>query len=159
MMELLVTIPEHEYKYLLAKKTKKTGKPRWWTINGQGLYNATLHFRARGKITKYFHKYLSKYIKEQLTKENIQTIDSLVYPESTVRLGVSVDIYEVKRGKMPDIRNMWLWGKWFEDALQDCGIIIDDNPDYVIESGRTRYFWVDTVEERKLVFQIYFINI
>jgi len=60
---------------------------------------------------------------------------------------------------MPDIRNMWLWGKWFEDALQDCGIIIDDNPDYVIESGRTRYFWVDTVEERKLVFQIYFINI
>lgn len=159
MKEILVIIPEHEDKYCTAKKSKKSGKPRYWTINGQGLYNATLHYRLRGTITKYFHKYLSKYIKEQVTEEDIQLINSLVYKESSILLGVSVDIYEIKRGKMPDIRNMWLWGKWFEDALQDCGVIPDDNPDYVIESGRTRYFWIDTVKERKLVFKIYFVNI
>ena len=159
MKEILVTIPKHEDKYRTAKKSRKSGKPRYWTINGQGLYNATLHYRLRGTITKYFHKYLSKYIKEQVTEEEIKAITLIVYPESSTRLGVSVDIYEVKRAKMPDIRNMWLWGKWFEDALQDCGVIPDDNPDYVIESGRTRYFWVDTAEERKLVFRIYFINI
>ena len=157
--ELLVTIPEYEYKYLLAKKSKKTGKPRWWTINGQGLYNATLHYRARGKITKYFHKYLSKYIEEQLTDEDYELVNSTVHRGTAVRLGISLDIYEVKRGKMPDIGNMWLWIKWFEDALQDCGFITDDNPDYVIESGRKRYYWIDTAEKRKLVFHIYFINI
>ena len=157
MRELLVTIPEYEAKYRVAKKSKKSGKPRYWTVNGQGLYNATLHFRLRSTITKYFHKYLSKYIREQITKEDILTL-SQGFANRMV-IGVSVDIYEIKRGKMPDIRNLWLWGKWFEDALQECGVIPDDNPDYVIESGRTRYFWVDTAEERKLVFKIYFINI
>jgi hypothetical protein len=158
MKEILVTIPEHDIKFLLAKKSKKTGKPRWWTINGQGLYNATLHFRARGKITKYFHKKLSKYIREQITEDEQKRLD-LVHPESSIKYGISVDIYEVRRGVMPDIGNMWLWPKWFEDALQECGVIPDDDPDYVIESGRKRYYWVDTAEERKLVFHIYFINI
>ncbi|MHA1199672.1 MAG: hypothetical protein ACTSQF_10130 [Candidatus Heimdallarchaeaceae archaeon] len=157
--ELLVTIPEYEAKYCTAKKSRKSGKPRYWTVNGQGLYNATLHYRLRGTVTKYFHKYLSKYIKDQIIAEEIQTINKLVYPGSRMKLGVSVDIHEIKRGKMPDVGNMWLWCKWFEDALQDCGVIIDDDPDYVIESGRKRYYWVDTAEQRKLVFHIYFINI
>lgn len=156
-MKVSVTVPNHEDKYLVAKKSKKSGRPRYWTINGQGLYNATLHYRLRGKITKYFHKYLSRYIKRQISKEDQQLIDTAL--QNSMKLGISCDIYEIKRGKMPDIRNMWLWGKWFEDALQDCGVIADDNPDYVIESGPTRYHWVDTVEQRKLVFQIYFINI
>lgn len=154
--EILVTIPEHEDKYRVAKKSKKSGRPRYWTVNGQGLYNATVHFRLRGTITKYFHKYLSKYIKEQITEEDIQTIKIAL--ENSMLIGTSVDIYEVKRAKMPDVGNMWLWIKWFEDALQECGIIPDDNPDYVIESGRKRYYWVDTAEQRKLVFHIYFIN-
>jgi len=158
MKELLVTILEHEDKYQVAKKSKKTGKPRWWTVNGQALYNASMHYRLRGTVTKYFHKYLSKYIREQITEEDIQNIRRVLLHES-VKIGTSVDIYEVKRGKMPDIGNMWLWPKWFEDALQHCGVIPDDNPDYVIESGRKRYYWVDTAEERKLVFHIYFINI
>jgi len=159
MKELQVIIPEHEEKYRVAKKSKKSGKPRYWTVNGQGLYNATLHYRLRGTITKYFHKYLSKYIEEQLTDDDYELVTSLVHRGTNVRLGISVDIYEIKRGKMPDIGNMWLWTKWFEDALQHCGFIEDDNPDYVIESGRKRYHWVDTPEKRKLVFKIYFINI
>ena len=159
MKELLVIIPEYEAKYCIAKKSRKSGKPTYWTVNGQGLYNATLHYRLRGTVTKYFHNYLSKYIKEQIIVEEIQTFNLLVHPKSRTRLGISVDIYEIRRGKMPDIGNMWLWCKWFEDALQHCGIIPDDNPDYVIESGRKRYYWVDTAEERKLVFHIYFINI
>jgi hypothetical protein len=152
--KIQVVIPNHEDRYCTAKKSKKSGKPKYWTINGQGLYNATLHYRLRGTITKYFHDYLSKYIKKQITKEDIKTL-SQGFADNKV-IGVSVDIYEVKRGKMPDIRNMWLWGKWFEDALQECGIIPDDNPNYVIESGITRYFWINNVNERKLIFHIYF---
>jgi len=154
-----VTIPNHEEKYLVSKKTKKTGKPRWWTINGQALYNASMHFRLRAKVTKYFHSKLSHYIREQISPSNIQLIKSAVTPESDVKLGISLDIYEIKRSKIPDIGNMWIWIKWFEDALEECGIIINDNSDYVIESGRKRYHWVDTAEERKLVFMIYFINV
>jgi hypothetical protein len=113
----------------------------------------------RGAITKYFHKYLFKYIKQQISKREIESINKFVYKGSNHKLSISVDIYEIKRGIIPDIGNMWLWLKWFEDALQDAGIIPDDNPDYVIESGRTRYHWVENESERELVFNIEIINL
>lgn len=153
-----VVVSQYERRYQTVKKSRKSGKPRWWTINGQALYNATMHYRLREKVTKYFHKYLSKYIKEQISEEQITLINMLVNENTSVKLGISTDIYEVRKGVMPDISNLWLWEKWFEDALQECKVIPDDNPDYVIESGRKRYHWVSTVEERKLVFSIYFIE-
>ena len=154
-----VRITRYEHKYVVAKRSRKSGRPRYWTVNGQGLYNATLHFRLRGKITQYFHKYLTKYIKQQISKKDIQRINSLVYKGSDHKLSVSVNIYEIRRGKIPDVGNMWLWLKWFEDALQESGVIEDDNPDYVIESGRTRYHWVDNEGERQLLFNIEIINV
>lgn len=158
MRILSVTIPQHESRYVVAKKSKKSGKPRYWTVNGQGLYNATLHFRLRSKITAYFHKYLSGYIKTQISKRDIARINQWVYKDSNHKLSISLDIYEIRRGKMPDIGNMWLWIKWFEDALQETGVIPDDNPDFVIESGRKRYHFVDSEKDRKLVFNISLIN-
>ena len=153
-----VIIPKFESKYCISKKSRKSGNPRYWIINGQGLYNATLHYRQRGLMTKYFHKYLSKHIKSQICKGEIEQINKIVYKGSDTKLSVSLDIYEVRRKTMPDIGNMWLWTKWFEDALQECGIIPDDNPDYITESGRTCYNWVENEEDRKLIFHIDFIN-
>lgn len=131
------------------KNTKSVGKENRWVLNGQDLYNAALNWRLRKTIAKYYHEYFSGYIKEQLTPINI--------PEGYF-LSVSCDIYEIKRKTMPDISNMWLLEKFFEDALQECGIIPDDNPDYVIESGRKRYHWVETADARKLVFTIKYIQ-
>jgi len=48
--------------------------------------------------------------------------------------------------------------KWFEDALQESGVIPDDDPDYIIESGRKRYHFVDSEDKRKLVFHIKFLK-
>jgi hypothetical protein len=154
-----VNIPKYEYRFVVAKASRKTGRPRYWTVNGQGLYNATLHFTLRGKITKYYHKYLIKYINQQLSVLDKATINKHVYPGSGSKLSISCDIYEIRRNKIPDIMNMWLWTKWFEDALQETGVIPDDNPDYVIESGRTRYHWVDSEKERQLLFNIEIINV
>jgi hypothetical protein len=155
---LYVTVPEFEARYQIAKKSKKSGRPRFWTVNGQGLYNATLYWRARSAITNYFHNYLTKYISKQISKTDIKYINDYVFPGSVDKLSISLDIYEIKRGKMPDVGNLWLWTKWFEDALQLSGIIPDDNPDYVIESGRTRYHFVDDPEKRVLVFTIRIIT-
>tara|TARA_R100001463_G_scaffold23551_2_gene56415 strand:- start:25833 stop:26417 length:585 start_codon:yes stop_codon:yes gene_type:complete len=128
-----------------VKNTKKVGTQNRWILNGQDLYNATLNWRLRKSIAKYYHEYFSRFIQEQLTPITI--------PEGKF-LSIGCDIYEVKRGNMPDISNMWLLEKFFEDALQECGIIPDDNSDYVIESGRKRYHFVETADDRKLVFTI-----
>ncbi len=133
----------------LLKNTNKAGKPNIWILNGQELYSGTLDWRLRKNIAEYYHNYFRKYIKEQLT---IIRIPSGKY------LSISCDIYEIKRGNMPDVSNMWLLEKFFEDALQEEGIIKDDCPDIVLESGRKRYHWVINPEERQLIFNIDFIT-
>lgn len=130
---------------LFIKNPNKAGKPNIWVLNGQDLYNASLNWRLRKKVAEYFHEYFAKFINEQLTP--------IVIPNGK-HLSVSCDIYEIKRGNMPDVSNMWLLEKFFEDALQEEGIIEEDCPDIVLESGRKRYHWVNSPNERKLVFTI-----
>ena len=154
MKDINVIVPKFEYRYVVAKKSRKSGKPRYWTVNGQALYNATLHFRLRAKVTKHYHKYLSRFIKNQISKEQIVALSNSVHPGSLTKLAISVEIYEVRRPKMPDTSNLWLWLKWFEDALQECDVIPDDDPHHVIQSGPTRYYWVNSEDERKLVFHL-----
>jgi len=40
------------------------GTPKFWTINGQRMYDGTLHYTARSKITRWMHEYLSQFIEE-----------------------------------------------------------------------------------------------
>lgn len=127
------------------KNSKKAGQPNIWILNGQDLYNAKLDWRVRKNVAKWYHEYMATYIKQQLSPIDI--------PEGKF-LSISCDIYEVKRGNMPDVSNMWLLEKFFEDALQECGVIPDDSPDYVRESGRKKYHFVDSELDRKLVFTI-----
>lgn len=127
------------------KNTKTVGTPNLWILNGQDLYNATLNWRMRQTVAKYYHEYFTTFIKDQLKPIQI--------PHGKF-LSISCDIYEVKRLIMPDVSNMWLLEKFFEDALQECKIIPDDSPDYVRESGRKRYHWVSSPEQRKLIFTI-----
>lgn len=157
-MIILVTVNNFEDKILLARKSRKTGKPRYWTVNGQSLYNAALHFTARAKVTTYFHNYLLKHIISQITPSQIIDLHNYIEEHPDEKMSVSLDIYEVKRGKMPDIGNLWIWIKWFEDALQECEVIPNDNPNYIIESGRKMYHWVTDPLKRKLQFKIEFIK-
>ena len=53
---------------------------------------------------------------------------------------------------------MWLLEKMFEDTLQEMGLLRDDNPEFVIESGRKRYHWVNKPEDRKLIFKLKYIK-
>lgn len=154
MIILSITIPKHENRFVIAKKSRKSGKARYWTVNGQGLYNATMHYTLRSRITKYYHEYLSGYIKSQISEKEIEQLNTLIYKGSLQKLAISLDIYEIRKHKMPDVGNLWLWIKWFEDALQESGVIPDDSPDYVIESGQKHYYFVDNENERKLIFHI-----
>lgn len=130
------------------KNTKKVGTENTIILNGQNLYNASTDWRLRSKIVDYYHTYFSKYIKEQISKIDIPVGNYL---------SISCDIFEIPRGQMPDISNMWILEKLFEDSLTACNIIPDDGPKYVLESGRKRYHWVEKEEDRKLVFNIEFV--
>ena len=136
---------QNELGERFLRNTLKVGKENRWILNGQDLYNAVMDWRLRKSVALYYHKYFSRYILEQLSP--IPILEGFT-------LSISCEIYEIKRSHMPDVSNMWLLEKFFEDALQDCKIIPDDGPDFVQESGRKRYRWVTEPEERKLVFTV-----
>lgn len=51
--------------------------------------------------------------------------------------------YEHKKGKRRDVSNIFsLCAKFFEDALQQCGTIPNDNPDY-ISNFTTEFYWIE----------------
>lgn len=51
--------------------------------------------------------------------------------------------YENKKGKRRDIGNiMFCFAKFFEDALQTCGVIENDNPDWII-NYKPEFHWID----------------
>lgn len=128
------------------KNPNKEGKPNLWIINGQDLYSAKMNWRLRKTVTQYFHEYFIKSIIDSLTH-------SITIPKDRY-LSIKCDIYEIERGNMPDISNMWPLIKWFEDSLKICKVIPDDGPKYVRESGTLKYHFVESEKDRKLIFTI-----
>ena len=130
----------------IIKNTKSLGKPKLWVLNGQSLYSGNLHPLIRAKIRDHYHKLFRDCIKDS----KLAVID---IPQG-LALKVSVDIYELNKGHLPDALNLWPLIKWFEDSLVELGVIPDDSPKYVRSSGENTYIWVENEDQRKLVFKI-----
>ena len=127
---------------------KKAGGDTTWNFNGQGFYTGNIHWTTRTKIVNFYHKIFIKQIKEHV-KENIPSCFGYA-------LSVSVDIYDIYSSYTPDIGNVgWLLLKLFEDSLQEAGVLRDDSPEYIMESGRSRYHWVTKESGRKLIFKTF----
>lgn len=139
------------YKKTLKKIVKTEASSKYWNLNGQALYSGSMHWSTRALVVSFYHALFKKYILK-VFKEPMPIY--LGYG-----LSISVDIYEIFSNFTPDITNMWLLEKMFEDTLQETGMLEDDSPQFVIESGRKKYYWVTKEEKRKLVFKIKYIKI
>ena len=121
------------------------GTPKFWTINGQRMYDGTLHYTARSKITRWMHEYLSQFIED--------------FPEIKLQQGeylrIWVDMYKPLTIQNWDCDNQWPWTKWFLDTLVEHKKIPDDSISVVRSSGQITYIESD---QRKLVFNIQIIN-
>ncbi len=127
------------------KNPNKAGKPNTWVLNGQGFYSGTLNWRLRKSIAQYYHEYFTVYILDQL--------DAIILKKGEY-LSISCDIYDLDKNINVDCDNMWPLEKFFTDSLVACAIIPDDSPKYVRENGRKRYHFVESEEDRKLIFTI-----
>jgi hypothetical protein len=62
--------------------------------------------------------------------------------------------YEIKKGKRRDVSNIFsCCAKFFEDALQQAGVIENDNPDW-IENFTTEFYWLDKDAEPYIEIEI-----
>jgi len=120
------------------------GKPKYWTLNGQRIYDGSLHYTARSKVARWMHEYLAEFI-DQLPVINI--------PKGCY-LRVWIDMYKPADRLNWDCDNQWPWTKWFLDTLVEKGKIPEDSVEYVRSSGQISYIPSD---DRKLVFNIQII--
>ncbi len=153
-----ITIPE----FMTHAKKSKT---KHLKINGQAIYNGSLHTFTRAKVVKQMHDYIRPFVNEELKGRDL----SRLFPLSiTLEFHAPINYGNVRlykgevKWKPPvegfiatwDADNMWLWGKVFNDELTESGYIEDDSVSYVTHSGGVKFRAVDTFEERKLVFVI-----
>lgn len=120
------------------------GKPKYWTINGQRIYDGSLHYTARSKVARWMHNYLGEYIDE---------LPVIKIPPGCY-LRIWIDLYKPADVLNWDCDNLWPWTKWFLDTLVEKGKIPEDSVEYVRSSGQINYIESDI---RKLVFNVQLI--
>jgi hypothetical protein len=113
---------------LFIKNPKSMGKPKYWVLNGQEMYSGNLHKRSRASLANKYHQWFKPYIEAQIPRP----IEIGEYQF----LRITCIVEEVKRPQMPDPSNLWPWIKWFEDSLQELGLLKDDARAYVKDTGR-----------------------
>lgn len=126
----------------IIKNPTKVGKPIYWNLNGQQFYSNNMHWSDRSSIVNYYHKYFTKYIKKTF-KEQFPTF--LNY-----RLSMDISIHEIYSTHTPDITNMWILAKLFEDSMVNAKILRDDDPQFRCSTSYG-YRFVDKEEDRKLI--------
>lgn len=115
-------------------------KPRMLKINGQQLYSGNMNAMVRSKVVSVIKDFMKGHIPSGL---------KLPYP-----IYVRADLYTPMAAKNWDLDNQWIYHKCFLDALVAEECLPDDNIMFVTEAPAFRYFPVDTLEERKIVYHI-----
>ena len=140
-------------------------KTKYLKINGQNLYNGSLHYISRAKMVKQMHDYVKPFIDKELKGRDL----SRLYPLSiSLELHVPLNYGNVRMLKTGiswkpvrddyiatwDADNLWIWGKIFNDSLTEGGYIEDDSVSFVTNSGGVKFREIDNLKDRKLVFII-----
>lgn len=126
------------------------GKQKIGVINGQSFFNAKL-FRHEIGI-------LMGVIKDQM---RAQVIPLQSLRKDQLPIIIEVDLYDqiydsISKEMLWDAGNRILpYNKAFEDILQDCGILPNDNILHVTGAPATVFTPIEEGEERKLVYRVY----
>lgn len=129
----------------VLKNPRTAGKPKYWNVNGQTIYNGTLPPMQRARMMKKLKEYVESYIPKGLT----------IPKEWLGNIKISVEIHDIlPSSRYWDCDNKWPWLKVFSDCLTEGGYIPDDNIQFVRSNGEVIYFSVTEEKERKLVFKI-----
>lgn len=129
----------------IVKNKRTVGKPRYWKVNFQQIWNQAITKQARANI---IHKL------EDLVRPSISKCPVInVFP-----LAVELIIYDT--GIRQDVHNRGVvYHKVFADLLQQLGKIPNDTSEYINEAGRTVFIKVENESEVRMFYNIYYNEI
>ena len=150
----LVLCKARNTKYLpIITNPKRVGKPRYYLINGQDIYNGKLNHHSRGFIMDKIKECYLPYVKD------ISPINE--YP---IRIDVEIhdtikNFYDRSKeglGQRWDVDNYaFPYMKAFPDLLYKLGKIKDDDRLHITQPPIPRFVPIDNHKKRKLVFILY----
>ena len=126
----------------IVRNPDKVGNPIYWNLNGQQFYTTNIHWALRSNIVNFYHRYFKVFIKNTF-KTSLPVFESY-------KINMEIIIYDIYSKHTPDITNMWILAKLFEDAMVKEGVLRDDSPEF---RGKTSYEYrfIRKKENRKLV--------
>lgn len=169
----IYTVEIHNFITHIAKTNNKKSPNKFIKINNQLIYNSNLNRFARNIVVTNLHNYLIPYIKEQIPltftdypyQISLEIHVPINYGDVSRRidsLGIPYICWkEPKEDYVPkwDIGNLGeLWLKVFEDSLQLAEVIENDSVGFINIHGPIIFKRVDTIEDRKLLFNIIKLN-
>ena len=155
-----VVIPE--FPSHLPVTNNKKAPNKYIKINGQSIYNGSVDKFKRAVLMNNMHSFMMPYV---------TFLDIPSFPiRVDLELHVPINWNTVRRTKGEitwkppksnyvinwDVDNFWIYTKSFLDSMVLSGVIPDDNASIINDSGRIQFFPVETFDERKLVFNIYY---
>lgn len=135
------------------------GSGEYVKVNFNSLYSTKVHYATYQKIFAKMKSQIRTAIFKQPRKKLVEEVKTRIIvriPENYGNVKMIKDT--LSKNNIPvdfDIGNgFMLWFKPFEDAIQDAGIIPNDNYKYVRGTGELLVEFIDDFDKRELVFQI-----
>lgn len=125
----------------IVKNSRTAGKPRYWNVNFQSIWNGAMHQHARANISNK----LSDMVRPSLDKCPVIT----QFP-----LRIELVICDILSKQDIDNKGV-VYHKVFADTLKKLGKIPDDSVEYINDTGRTIFIKVDNTEDIGMYYNIY----
>lgn len=120
------------------------GKPRYWRVNGQDIYNQKVKTFQRNNYIGMLHNYFSNLFEKEF--ENIRI------KKFPLNLSIIFYVKDMQDHNI-DNDNKWIWEKVIQDTLVESKILPDDNPRIICQNTK-RTVLVDHEEDVKLIIKL-----
>lgn len=120
------------------------GKPRYWRVNGQDIYNQKVKTFQRNNYIGMLHNYFSNLFEKEF--ENIRI------KKFPLNLSIIFYVKDMQDHNI-DNDNKWIWEKVIQDTLVESKILPDDNPRIICQNTK-RTILVDHEEDVKLIIKL-----
>lgn len=147
-------------KQWVIKNPLSASKPRFVTIAGNDIMRMHEHTWAKIVVIlkNFFIERLGKYSHTVKITEDGKTKETHIYePLFTITkfpVNISMEIHTFPRFGNWDLSNLWIYNKCFEDAMQEAGVIPNDNIRFITQPGAPKFVPVTREEDRKMIFTI-----
>lgn len=136
----------------IVSNIRTVGKPRYWVVNNQDLYN--------GKVNKFGRNARMHQLKEAIYQaikwSNISTIEPIRNPEY---YPIKIELFIYTQEMPVDVDNKGvIYHKAFQDLIRDLKVIPDDKSEFINDTGRTKWIKSDLNQMKFVISKSNFTN-